>query len=109
MDLQELKKTIAVVESAEGNIEALNKLKNRELAIMPIDGIYYKEFKKWKNENKFFQFGNKEKVPIYVNSKVANEVLEILIKDEEEIAKPHKDIIASILPPAGPSRNNHNG
>ncbi len=97
MDLQELKKTIAVIESAEGNIEALNKLKNRELAIIPIDGIYYKEFKKWKNENEIFQFGGKEKVPIYVNGKAANEVLEILIKDEEDIAKPHKDKIASIL------------
>lgn len=97
MDLKELKKTIAIIESAESNIDTLNKLKNRELALIPIDSIFFKEFKRWKNENEIFQFGDKEKVPLYIDGKTANEVLEILIKDEEDIAKPHKDKITSIL------------
>lgn len=97
MELQELKNTIAVIDSAQNNIDSWNKLKNREIAIIPVDSEYYKEFQEWKKTKGACYDGEKEKAPMYINGKKANEVLDLLIKHQEEFAKPHKDKLASVL------------
>ena len=97
MDLQELKNTIAVIERAESNIEHWNKLRNRELVVIPVDSEYYKEFKIWKNQKGACYNGEKECSPIYINASKAGGVLDLMIKHQEEFAKPHKEKIHFLL------------
>lgn len=97
MDLQELKNTIAVIETAQKNIDGWNFFRNREIAIMPTDSKYYKEFEEWKKTKGVCYDGAKEKAPMYVTGKKTNEVLDLLIKHQEDFAKPYKDKLASVL------------
>ena len=47
MDLQKLKNKISVVEQADRNIENYQKLKGREIALIPTDSDYYRNFEDW--------------------------------------------------------------
>jgi len=89
--IQELKNTISVIESAENNIKSFNCLKNRELAIIPVDSEYYIEFQEWIKTKGACYDGKKEKCPMYIDKNEANDFLDLLIKKQEDFAKPHKD------------------
>ena len=97
MERQELKNIIAVVEGAERNIEGWQALKNRELAIIPTDSDYYKAFRKWKKENSTYHDREKEISPSYVSGKKACEVLDLLIKHQEDFMNPHKEKLEKAL------------
>jgi len=97
MELQELKNTIAVIESTQKNIDGWNAFRNREIAIIPVDSKYYKEFEEWKKTKGSCYDGEKEKSPMYINGKNTNEVLDLMIKHQEDFAKPHKEKLASVL------------
>ena len=97
MDRQELKNTIAVVEGAERNIDGWQELKNRELAIMSVDSEYYKSFVEWKKSKGAIYDGKQEKAPSYISGKKANEVLDLLIKHQEDFMKPHKQKLDGLL------------
>ena len=97
MDRQELKNTIAVVEGAERNIDAWQELKNRELVIMPVDSKYYKDFVEWKKTKDGSYDGKQEKAPSYISGKKSNEVLDLLIKHQEDFMKPHKQKLDGLL------------
>ena len=99
MEMKELKKIISAIETAENNIENWKKLQNRELAIIPTDSEYYKEFKEWKKTKGACYDGEKEKSPMYISSLKTNNVLSVLIKHQEDFMKPHKDKLQSILTP----------
>lgn len=99
MNLQELKNTIAGIESAQSNIDGWSKLKNRELCIIPVDSGYYTEFAEWKKSKGSIYDGEKEKSPMYVNSKTANKLLDILINENEDFARPHKEKLSVITNP----------
>ena len=100
MEMQELKNTISAIETAENNIESWNKLQNRELAIIPTDSEYYKEFKEWKKTKGACYDGEKEKAPMYISGSKTTDVLSVLIKHQEDFMKPHKDKLQSVLTPA---------
>lgn len=97
MELQELKNTIAAIESTQNNIDGWNAFKDREIVIIPVDSEYYKEFQEWKKTKGACYDGAKEKSPMYINGKKTNEVLDLLIKHQEDFAKPHKDKLSSVL------------
>lgn len=97
MERQELKNILAVVEGAEKNIEGWQALKNRELAIIPTDSEYYKAFEKWKKESGTYYDGKQEKAPSYISGKKAGEVLDLLIKHQEDFMKPHKEKLNQVL------------
>jgi hypothetical protein len=97
MELKELKNIITVVESVEKNIKGWKSLRGRELAIIPTDSDYYSMFKKWKKESATNYDGEKEKAPSYIHGEKAAEVLDLLIKHQEDFMKPHKEKLAKIL------------
>lgn len=96
MEIQEVKTTISVIETAEKNIENWNKLRGRELSIIPTDSEYYKEFKLWAKEKGVYYDGDKEKSPMYINGEV-DEVLDLLIKNQEDFIRPHKEKLLFIF------------
>lgn len=96
-DLQELKNTISVIEVADKNIDNWNKLKDRELCIIPVDSNYYKEFSEWKKSKGAIYDGEINKSPMYILNKEANEVLDLLIKHQEDFVKPYKEKLSIII------------
>lgn len=98
-DLQELKNTIAVVETAQNNIDNWNKFKNRELCIIPVDSDYYVEFAEWKKSKGAIYDGEKNKSPMYITGSKSNEVLDLLIKHQEDFARPHKEKLSCFVDP----------
>ena len=97
MELQNLKNTIAVIESTQNNIKHWNTFKNRELVIIPVDSNYYKEFQEWKKTKGPCYNTDKEESPMYINGKKTNEVLDLLIRHQEEFAKLYNKKISSII------------
>lgn len=97
MKRQELKNLLAVVEGAERNIEGWQALKNRELAIIPTDSNYYKAFEEWKKDKNGIYDGKQEKAPSYISGKKAGEVLDLLIKHQEDFMKTHKQKLDKAL------------
>lgn len=96
MDIQELKCTIAVVEGTQQNIDKWNRLKNREIAMMPTDSHYYKDFQLWIKDKYRFD-GGTENPPMYISGSKTNEVIDLLVKQHEDFVQPHKDKLNKIL------------
>lgn len=95
--LNELKCTIAVVETAQKNIDGFNSLKNRELAIIPTDSEYFKEFEKFIRTKRPTYDRENEKSPMFISSEKSNKILELLIKHQEDFANKFKEKIERIL------------
>ena len=96
-NLQELKNTIAVVESAQENINRWNKLQGREVAIIPTDSNYYKAFCKWKEGKSVIYNKGKETAPMYVSGGKTNDIVALLVKRQEDFVKPHKEKLSKSL------------
>lgn len=93
MDLKKLKNTIAAIEGAESNIEHWNKLRNRELVVIPVDSEYYKEFKIWKKQKGACYNGEKECSPIYISPSKSEPIVDLMIKHQEDFRQPFLDIL----------------
>lgn len=76
MNMQELKITIAVIESCERNINVYESFRGSELVIKP---------------------NKSEKNPIYISGKKANEILDLLKKEEEDFMKPHREKLKKVI------------
>jgi len=89
MELTELKNIISLIESSEMNIKNWSALKDRELAIIPTDSQYYKEFEEYiKTKKSGCYDSSKEKSPMYLTSSRTNEFVDMQIKHHEEHIKP---------------------
>jgi hypothetical protein len=97
MNLQELKNTVAAIESAEKNIESWNDLRGRELVIIPADSEYYKDFEKWKKGKEVYFDGKKENPPMYISPCRASVILDVIVKGHEEFANHNKEKISFLL------------
>jgi len=96
-NLQELKNTISVVESAEKNIKKWNKLQGRELAIIPTDSNYYKTFCKWKEGGPCIYNEGTETQPMYVSGGKTNDIISLMIKRWEDFVNPHQEKLTKLL------------
>ena len=97
MDLQELKNTIAVIESTERNIKGWENLMGRELAIIPTDSEYYKEFQFYIDEKRPSYDGKENPSPTYISSIDSKKVCQLLIDGHNEFQKPHKEKLIPFL------------
>lgn len=98
MDLQKLKNKIAVVEQADRNIENYQKLKGREIALIPTDSDYYRNFEDWAKKEKIHYDGETEKSPMYMSKSDADRVIDLLIdfqKDFSSVSRADLSIILS--------------
>lgn len=97
MDIQELKNSIAVIETGLKNIERLKDFQNRQIAIIPTESEYWRTFQEWVKINRI-RYGEKEESPpMYVPAVKTNKLLELLIKAQEDFIRPHKDKIKPLI------------
>lgn len=97
MDLQELKNTIAVIEVTESNIKGWENLIGRELAVIPTDSEYYKEFQFYATDKRPPYDGKENPAPIYISSCESKKVCQLLIDGHNEFQKPHKQKLEPFL------------
>ena len=93
MDLQKLKNKIAVVEQADRNIENYKKLKGREIALIPTDSDYYRNFEDWaKKEEIHFSVS-----PMYMSKSDADRVIDLLIDFQKDFSSSARADLSIIL------------
>lgn len=98
MDIKEISSIVSLIKSNDRNIEGWEKLKGRELCIIPTDSDYYKEFQVWVKENYSCRYdGEKNVQPSYVSGSTATEFLDIQIDRLNKFIEPHKAKLNPIL------------
>jgi hypothetical protein len=97
MNLQELKNKIAVVESADNNIKNYNKLKGRELAIIPTDSDYFRNFKDYVEREKIYYDGETEKSPMYISKSNSDKIIDSLIDLQIDFSASHRSDLSLII------------
>jgi CRISPR/Cas system Type II protein with McrA/HNH and RuvC-like nuclease domain len=97
MDLQKLKNTISVVESADNNIKNYEKLKGRELALIPTDSDYFRNFKHYVEKEKIYYDGETEKSPMYISKSNSDKIINILIDTQINFSALHRSDLLRIM------------
>lgn len=97
MNITEIENTISVLKSAQSNIYNWSTLKDREVAIIPTDSDYFKTFKEWIKSNNVHYDSEKEKSPMYISKDETNQLVDLMIKNQEDFIKPHKEKLSCIL------------
>lgn len=98
MEIQEISNLVSLIQSNDKNIKNWEKLKGRELCIIPSDSDYYKLFQEWvkKNYNCGYD-GEKNVQPSYIYGTTVTEFLDIQINELNKFIEPHKARLKPLL------------